>query len=45
MYLRIEVCIMKDSNLSFKNIFKRETKLATYIIAVTTILVLGLSYE
>ncbi|MBR1679165.1 MAG: hypothetical protein IJ704_00780 [Bacilli bacterium] len=35
---------MKDSNLSFKNIFKRETKLATYIIAVTTILVLGLSY-
>ncbi|MBR1749168.1 MAG: hypothetical protein IJ743_05200 [Bacilli bacterium] len=35
---------MKDSNLSFKNIFKRETKLATYIISVTTILVLGLSY-
>ena len=35
---------MKESNLSFKNIFKRETKLATYIIAVTTILVLGLSY-
>ena len=35
---------MKESNLSFKNIFKRETKLATYIIAVSTILVLGLSY-
>ena len=35
---------MKENNLSFKNIFKRETKLATYIIAVTTILVLGLSY-
>ena len=35
---------MKESNLSFKNIFKRETKLATYIIVVTTILVLGLSY-
>ncbi|MBR1679548.1 MAG: hypothetical protein IJ704_02790 [Bacilli bacterium] len=35
---------MKENNLSFKNIFKRETKLATYIIAVSTILVLGLSY-
>ena len=35
---------MRENNLSFKNIFKRETKLATYIIAVSTILVLGLSY-
>ena len=35
---------MKDNKYSFKNIFKRETKLATYIIAVTTILVIGLSY-
>ena len=34
---------MKDS-LSFKNIFKRETKLATYIIVCLTIVVLSLSY-
>ena len=34
---------MKDS-LSFKNIFKRETKLATYIIICLTIVVLSLSY-
>ena len=31
-------------NLSFKNIFKRETKLATYIIVCLTIVVLSLSY-
>ena len=34
----------KESKLSFKNIFQRETKLATYIIACCTILVLGISY-
>ena len=34
---------MKES-LSFKNIFKRETKLATYIIVCLTIVVLSLSY-
>ena len=34
---------MKD-NLSFKNIFKRETKLATYIVICMTIVVLSLSY-
>ena len=34
----------KESKLSFKNIFQRETKLATYIIVCCTILVLGISY-
>ena len=34
---------MKD-NLSFKNIFKRETKLASYIVICLTIVVLSLSY-
>ena len=34
---------MKES-LSFKNIFKRETKLAAYIIVCLTIVVLSLSY-
>ena len=34
---------MKE-NLSFKNIFKRETKLASYIIICLTIVVLSLSY-
>ncbi len=33
-----------NDNLSFKNIFKRETKLATYIIICMTIVVLSLSY-
>jgi len=35
---------MNESNLSFKNIFKRETKLATYIIICVTIVVLSSSY-
>ena len=34
---------MKD-NLNFKNIFKRETKLASYIVICLTIVVLSLSY-
>ena len=34
---------MQD-NLSFKNIFKRETKLASYIIICLTVVVLSLSY-
>ena len=34
----------KESKLSFKNIFQRETELATYIIVCCTILVLGISY-
>jgi len=34
----------KESNLSFKNIFKRETKLASYIIICLTVVVLSLSY-
>ena len=33
-----------NENLSFKNIFKRETKLASYIIICLTIVVLSLSY-
>ena len=33
-----------NDNLSFKNIFKRETKLATYIVICLTIVVLSLSY-
>ena len=33
-----------NDNLSFKNIFKRETKLATYIVVCMTIVVLSLSY-
>ena len=33
-----------SDNLSFKNIFKRETKLATYIVICLTIVVLSLSY-
>ena len=33
-----------NDNLSFKNIFKRETKLATYIVICMTIVVLSLSY-
>ena len=35
---------MKESNLSFKNIFKRETKLASYVIICTTIVVISVSY-
>jgi len=35
---------MNESNLSFKNIFKRETKLATYIIICVTIVVISSSY-
>ena len=35
---------MKENRISFKRIFKREIKLTTYIIAVTTILVLGITY-
>lgn len=35
---------MKESNLSFKNIFKREMKLASYIIVCVTIVVISLSY-
>ena len=34
----------KESSLSFQNIFQHQTKLAAYIIACMTILVLGLSY-
>ena len=33
-----------NDNLSFKNIFKRETKLATYIVICLTVVVLSLSY-
>ena len=36
--------LTKASALSFQNIFKRETKLATYIIACMTIVVISLSY-
>ena len=34
----------KESSLSFKNIFQRETKLAAYIIVCMTIVVISLSY-
>ena len=33
-----------ESSFSFKNIFKREIKLASYIIACSTIIVISLSY-
>ena len=33
-----------EESLSFKNIFQRQTKLAAYIIACMTVLVLGISY-
>src|SRR5574344_930468 len=35
---------MNNDNLSFKNIFKRETKLASYMVVCLTIVVLSLSY-
>lgn len=34
----------KESNLSFKNIFRREMKVASYVIICLTVVVLSLSY-